>query len=74
MLGDRLEFYLHGMGFTALSEQAKDLSVSWIGLRAPLSGGFVGSIEYEIDHDDPSPAVNAKPTDQTLRLNLGYAW
>ncbi|MCG6942621.1 MAG: DUF481 domain-containing protein [Thiohalocapsa sp.] len=73
LLGDRLEFYLHGMAFTALSEESKDLSVSWFGLRAPLSAGFVGSIEYEIDHDDP-PAVNAKPTDQTLRLKLGYEW
>jgi hypothetical protein len=39
----------------------------------PLSRGLVGAIGYEIGHDDP-PAVNAKPTDETLRLKLGYEW
>ena len=73
VLGERLEVYLNGMGFTALSDASKDLWVSWAGLRMPLSRGFVGAIEYEIDHDDP-PAVNAKPTDETLRLKLGYEW
>jgi putative salt-induced outer membrane protein YdiY len=72
-LGDRVEAYLNGMGFTSLSDQDKDLWVSWVGLRVPLLAGFVGSVEYEIDHDDP-PAVNAKPTDETLRLKVGYQW
>jgi putative salt-induced outer membrane protein YdiY len=73
LFGNRVEVYLHGMGFTSWSDENKDLMVSWAGLRIPLSGGFVGSIEYEIDHDDP-PAVNAKPTDETVRLKLGYEW
>jgi len=73
LFGDRVEVYLHGMGFTALSDEEKDVWVSWAGLRVPLTSGFVGSIEYEIDHDDP-PAVDAKSTDETLRLKLGYEW
>ena len=65
VLGERLEVYLHGMGFTALSDTDKDVWVSWAGLRIPLSRGFVGAFEYEIDSDNP-PAVDAKPTDETL--------
>jgi hypothetical protein len=65
-----MEAYLRGMGFTSLSDQDKDLWVSWAGLRVLLLAGFVGSVEYEIDHDDP-PAVNAKPTDETLRFKVG---
>ena len=73
VLGERLEVYLHGMGFTSLSDMDKNLWVSWAGLRMPLSRGFVGAIEYEIDTEDP-PAVDANPTDETLRLKLGYEW
>jgi len=73
LLGDRLALYLRGMGFTAMSETNKELWVSWAGVRIPLTAGFVGSIEYEIDHDRP-PAVDAKSTDETLRLKLGYEW
>jgi hypothetical protein len=35
--------------------------------------GFVGSIEYEVDHDDP-PVVDAMSIDETLRLKIGYQW
>ncbi len=30
-------------------------------------------MEYEIDHDS-RPAVEAKTTDETVRLKLGYEW
>ncbi len=73
LLGERLEVYLHGMGFASLGNENKDILVSWAGLRVPLAGGFVGGIEYEIDHDNP-PAVEARSTDETLRLKLGYEW
>ena len=73
LLGDQLQLYLHAMGFSSMSSENKELWVSWAGLRVPLAAGFVGSIEYEIDHDDP-PAVDAKATDETLRLKLGYEW
>ncbi|WP_295884650.1 DUF481 domain-containing protein [uncultured Thiohalocapsa sp.] len=43
------------------------------GFRVPLIAGFVGSMEYEIDHDS-RPAVEAKTTDETVRLKLGYEW
>lgn len=73
LLQDHLEVYLHGMGFSALGDDNKDVWVSWAGFRVPLVAGFVGSIEYEIDHDS-RPAVAAKTTDETLRLKLGYEW
>lgn len=47
--------------------------VSWTGLRVPLFGGFVGSIEYEIDYDS-APTQATKTTDKTLRLKIGYQW
>lgn len=73
LLSDRLQFYLNGMGFSAVSGQSKDLWTSWTGLRIPLIGGFVGSIEYEIDYDS-DPAQATKTTDETVRLKLGYQW
>ncbi|MEA3639716.1 MAG: DUF481 domain-containing protein [Lamprobacter sp.] len=73
LLSDRLQFYLNGMGFSAINGQSKDLWVSWTGLRVPLIGGFVGSIEYEIDYDS-DPAQATKTTDETIRLKLGYQW
>lgn len=39
----------------------------------PLFGGFVGSLEYEIDYDG-QPAAGTKTTDKTLRLKIGYQW
>jgi putative salt-induced outer membrane protein YdiY len=73
LIADRLQFYLNGMGFSAFTGETKDLWVSWAGLRVPLIGGFVGSLEYEIDYDG-QPAEDTKTTDQTLRLKLGYQW
>jgi len=73
LMADRLQFYFSGMGFSAISSQSKDLSVSRSGLRLPLIGGFVGTIEYEIDYDS-DPAQATKTTDKTLRFKLGYQW
>jgi hypothetical protein len=39
----------------------------------PLISGVVGGIEYDIEYDS-DPAVEAKTTDTTLRLKLGYEW
>ncbi|MCF7992428.1 MAG: DUF481 domain-containing protein [Thiohalocapsa sp.] len=73
LLGDRVQLYLNGMGFTTISGDSLDISNSWAGLRIPLVGGFVSSIEYEVDYDS-SPAEGAKTTDETLRLKMGYQW
>jgi putative salt-induced outer membrane protein YdiY len=73
VLGDGLQFYLHGMGFSAADNTGKDLWMSWTGLRVPLIGGFVGSLEYEIDYDS-EPATETKTTDKTLRFKVGYEW
>jgi len=73
LISDRLQFYFSGMGFSAINTHSKDLWVSWTGLRVPLFGGFVGSIEYEIDYDS-APAQATKTTDKTLRLKIGYQW
>ncbi len=73
LVADRLQFYLRGMGFSAISGESKDLWVSWTGLRVPLVGGFIGSVEYEIDYDS-APAQATKTTDETLRLKVGYQW
>jgi putative salt-induced outer membrane protein YdiY len=73
LIAERLQFYFNGMGFSTISSQTKDLWVSWAGLRVPLVGGFVGSLEYEIDYDG-QPAEGTKTTDNTLRLKIGYQW
>ena len=73
LISDRLQFYINGMGFSSVSGESTDLWTSWAGLRIPLTGGFVSSLEYEIDYDS-TPAVAAKTTDETLRLKLGYQW
>jgi hypothetical protein len=38
-----------------------------------MLAGFVASLEYELDYDS-DPALEAKTTDTTLRLKLGYEW
>ena len=38
-----------------------------------MLSGFVGCLEYELDYDS-DPALEAKTTDTTLRLKLGYEW
>jgi putative salt-induced outer membrane protein YdiY len=73
LLGDRVQLYLNGMGFTTVSGDSLDIWNSWAGLRIPLVGGFVSSIEYEVDYNS-SPAEGAKTTDETLRLKMGYQW
>ena len=73
LIAERLQFYLNGMGFSTLGGQSQDLWTSWAGLRVPLVGGFVGSLEYQIDYDS-TPAEATKTTDKALRLKLGYQW
>jgi putative salt-induced outer membrane protein YdiY len=73
LLADRLEFYFNGMGFSSVSRDSTELWTSWTGLRMPLVGGLVSSLEYELDYDS-TPAGDAKTTDETLRLKIGYQW
>jgi putative salt-induced outer membrane protein YdiY len=70
---DRLQPYHRQFGYLALDGNAKRLWQSWTGLRVPLAGGFTGTVELEYDYDS-DPAVEAKTTDTTLRLKLGYEW
>ena len=70
---DRLQPYHRQFGYAALNGDDKYLWQSWTGLRMPLAGGFTGAIEFEYDYDS-DPAVEAKTTDTTLRLKLGYEW
>jgi putative salt-induced outer membrane protein YdiY len=65
--------YHRQFGYVALNGEDKRLWQSWTGLRMPLAGGFTGSVELEYDYDS-DPAVEAKTTDRTLRLKLGYQW
>ena len=70
---DRLQPYHKQYGVVAASGGDKTIWRSWTGVRVPLAGGFVGSLEYEIEYDS-EPAVETKTTDTTLRLKLGYQW
>jgi putative salt-induced outer membrane protein YdiY len=69
----RLQPYHRQFSYVALDGENKFLWQSWTGLRVPLGGGFIGSLEFEYDYDS-TPAVNAKTTDTSLRLKLGYQW
>jgi putative salt-induced outer membrane protein YdiY len=70
---DRLQPYHRQFGYVALDSEDKVLWQSWTGLSVPLAGGFTGAIELEYDYDS-NPAVEAKTTDTTVRLKLGYEW
>lgn len=69
----RLQLYHRQMGFQGIDETSKMLWRSWTGVRVPLVGGLVGSVEYEIDYDS-EPAFDTETTDQTFKLKLGYKW
>lgn len=69
----RLQPYHKQYGVVAADGSDKNLWRSWTGVRVPLAGGFVGSVEYEIEYDS-EPAVKTETTDTTLRLKLGYQW
>lgn len=69
----RLKLYHRQIGFSAADDTGKYIWRSWTGVRVPLTSGFVGSAEYEVDYDS-RPAVEAKTTDTTFRLKLGYQW
>jgi putative salt-induced outer membrane protein YdiY len=70
---DRLQPYHRQFGYVALDSEDKLLWQSWTGLRVPLAGGFTGAVEFEYDYDS-NPAVDAKTTDTTVRVKLGYEW
>jgi putative salt-induced outer membrane protein YdiY len=67
------QLYHRQVGFVTLNSSGKWLWRSWQGVRMPLSGGLVGSIEYELDFDS-KPAIEAETTDSTIRLKMGYKW
>jgi putative salt-induced outer membrane protein YdiY len=69
----RLQPYHRQFGYVALDAEDKFLWQSWSGLRVPLAGGLTSSVEFEYDYDS-APAVEAKTTDTTLRLKMGYQW
>jgi putative salt-induced outer membrane protein YdiY len=69
----RIQPYHRQFGYVALDGDNKFLWQSWTGLRLPIADGFTGAIEVEFDYDS-DPAVEAKTTDTTLRLKLGYQW
>ncbi|UHD17228.1 DUF481 domain-containing protein [Thiocapsa bogorovii] len=70
---DRLQPYHRQFGYVALDSEDKVFWQSWTGVSVPLAGGFTGAIELEYDYDS-NPAVEAKTTDTTVRLKLGYEW
>ena len=67
---ERLQPYHKQYGVAASD---KTIWRSWTGVRVPLAGGFVGTLEYEIEYDS-DPSFETKTTDTTLRLKLGYQW
>ncbi|MFP4076439.1 MAG: DUF481 domain-containing protein [Halochromatium sp.] len=69
----RLQPYHRQFGYVGIDGQDKVLWQSWTGIRLPLSSGLSASIEFEYDYDS-NPALEAKTTDTTLRIKLGYAW
>lgn len=69
----RLQPYHKQYGVVAADGSDSRLWRSWTGIRIPLAGDFVGSLEYEIDYESERP-VKTKSTDTTLRLKLGYQW
>jgi putative salt-induced outer membrane protein YdiY len=70
---DRLQPYHRQFGYLGLDAADKLIWQSWTGVRVPLAGGFSGALEFEYDYDS-NPALQAKTTDTTLRLKLGYEW
>jgi putative salt-induced outer membrane protein YdiY len=70
---ERLQPYHSQYGIISADGSGKNLWRSWTGVRIPLQAGFVGSVEYEVEYDS-EPAIDAKTTDTTLRLKLGYQW
>jgi putative salt-induced outer membrane protein YdiY len=72
-LDGRITFY-NDHYFIINGENAdKRLWQSWTGVRYPIAGGVVGSLEYELEYDS-EPSVNSNSLDRTLRLKIGYEW
>lgn len=73
LLDGALTLYHDHSLLLGLDDKTKALWQSWTGLRYPIAGGVVGSLEYEVDYDS-NPAFRAKELDQTWRFKLGYEW
>lgn len=71
--GERLTFYHRQLGFVGVDADSLTLWLSWTGLRLPLANGFTGTLEYQFEYDS-KPGFDARTTDATLRLMLGYQW
>ncbi|TVQ86166.1 MAG: DUF481 domain-containing protein [Chromatiaceae bacterium] len=71
--GEHLTFYHRQLGFVGADSNNMTLWLSWTGLQLPLAGGFTGSLEYQFEYDS-EPGQDARTSDATLRLKLGYQW
>ena len=73
LYGDSLQLYHEQSGFLNAEDTDKWLWKSWTGLRVPLFGGVIGSMEARFDYDS-EPSEDADSTQATYRLKLGYKW
>ncbi len=70
---DFLQIYHEQSGFLNARDTDKWLWKSWTGLRVPLFGGVIGSVEARFDYDS-EPSEDTDSTQATYRLKLGYKW
>ncbi|WP_200388305.1 DUF481 domain-containing protein [Thiocapsa imhoffii] len=70
---ERLQLYHRQRTFVSWGGTGQDLIYTWTGVRVPLMGGFVGSLEFQIEYDS-RPVDDVLTTDTTLLLKLGYQW
>jgi hypothetical protein len=70
---DFLQLYHEQSGFLNARDTGRLLWRSWTGLRVPLFGGVIGSVEAKFDYDS-DPSEDTDDTQATYRLKLGYKW
>lgn len=73
ILGDRLQAYHEQQGLMNSEERGDWLWRSSTGLRVPLFGGLIATVEAKYDYDS-EPAQESDSMQSTYRLKLGYAW
>ncbi len=73
VFSDLLQLYHEQSGFLNARNTEKWLWKSWTGLRVPLFGGVIGSVEARFDFDS-EPSEDTDSTQATYRLKLGYKW
>lgn len=71
MFNGALDIYHEQFGI--INTRDKWLLDSRTGVRFPISGGFLGSVEIDVAYDS-APATNADTTDTKYRFKLGYRW